>query len=263
MLKNLLLCMLFVFGVGVIESKTIILTDNNFVSLLGPVTKSSVDDVIHSFSSRNIYEYMLENKQINLYINSPGGSVFAGAHLVQYIQSLQESGIVVNCIGQNFMSMAFIIMQSCSNRYGMFDSLGMQHQMSLGLRGSIENFRSYFNMIDRVNLILSKMEMHRMSMTQEEYFNKILSDWWSYGEENVKNKIVDEIVTVRCASSIMTDKIKKNMSLFEIDFIIEQYRCPLINDVRVNMRNISKYYDSDNYALNVKELINKFNGEKN
>ena len=113
------------------------------------------------------------------------------------------------------------------------------------------------------NLILSKMEMHKMSMTQEEYFNKILSDWWSYGEENVKNKIVDEIVTVRCASSIMSDKIKKNMSLFEIDFVIEQYRCPLINDVRVNMRNISKYYDSNNYALNVKELINKFNGEKN
>jgi len=261
MLKNLLLFGLFVFGV--VESKTILLTDNNFVSLLGPVTKSSVDDVIHSFSSRNTYEYMLENKQINLYINSPGGSVFAGAHLVQYIQSLQESGIVVNCIGQNFMSMAFIIMQSCTNRYAMFDSLGMQHQMSLGLKGSIENFRSYFNMIDRVNLILSKMEMHKMSMTQEEYFNKILSDWWSYGEENVKNRIVDEIVTVRCASTIMSDKIKKNMSLFEIDFVIEQYRCPLINDVKVNMRNITKYYDSDNYAINVKEFINKFNGEKN
>jgi hypothetical protein len=53
------------------------------------------------------------------------------------------------------------------------------------------------------------------------------------------------------------------MSLFEIDFIIEQYRCPLINDVRVNMRNISKYYDSGNYASNVKEIINKFSMEKN
>jgi ATP-dependent protease ClpP protease subunit len=59
-------------------SKTISLSSNNFVSLVGPVTSSAVDDVIKSLNTKSIHEYIQENKQINLYINSPGGSVFSG-----------------------------------------------------------------------------------------------------------------------------------------------------------------------------------------
>ena len=37
------------------------LTDNNFVSLIGPVTTNSVNDVIKSLNSKNIIDYM-QNK---------------------------------------------------------------------------------------------------------------------------------------------------------------------------------------------------------
>ena len=143
-------------GIGAIfiAASTITLSSNNFVSLVGPVTASSVNDVIKSFNSKGVIDYMEDNKKINLYINSPGGSVFAGNHLVQYIKTLQDSNIEVNCIAQNFMSMGFVIMQSCTNRYVMFDSIGMQHQMSLGLHGNIENIRSHFSLLDRINNVI-------------------------------------------------------------------------------------------------------------
>ena len=89
---------------------------------------------------------------------------------------------------------------------------------------------------------------------------------------SVKDTLDDDIVDKELFKKFFVKNMKLNVFPTIIsndickkanDFVIEQYRCPLINDVRVNMRNITKYYDSDNYALNVKELINKFNGEKN
>jgi len=246
-------------------SKTITLTSNNFVSLIGPVTSHSIDDVIKLFNSKNIVEYIQENKQINLFINSPGGSVYSGNHLVQYIKTLQASNISVDCIGQNFMSMGFVIMQSCSKRYALFDSIGMQHQISLGMKGSIENFKTHFNMIERVNNILIEMEIRKIGINREEYLLKIISDWWIYGEENKESGIVDEIITLKCYPGIMFEKIKKMDSFLGFSFEIEMNKCPIINEIKISDKSMPLnkslelqlllFYDFDNYAINAKQII--------
>ena len=256
-------------GVGaiLIAASTITLSSNNFVSLVGPVTASSVNDVIKSFNSKGVIDYMEDNKKINLYINSPGGSVFAGNHLVQYIKTLQDSNIEVNCIAQNFMSMGFVIMQSCTNRYIMFDSVGMQHQMSLGLRGNIENIRTHFGLLDRINNVIIDMEITKIRMERDVYLKKILSDWWLFGEENVKEGVADKLVTVKCIPSIINEKVKRTDSIFGIDFSIELNKCPILMDIKlidleskqsVNTTKLFKYYDFVNYPFNVKEIVEKF-----
>jgi len=254
-----------------IYAKTISLSNNNFVSLIGPVSTNSVDDVIKSFNTKSINEYITDNKNIYLYINSPGGSVFAGNHLVQYIKTLQSTNVTVNCIAQNFMSMAFIIMQACNFRYVMFDSIGMQHQISFGMKGNIENFKSQFNLIERVNNMLIDMEIKKIGITRDEYLSKILSDWWLYGEENVKSNVADELITVRCAPSIMGEKIKKSESFMGFEFDIELNKCPIINEIKIVEKNqtnplskdnnhtrIYQLYDYDNYIINAKTIINNY-----
>jgi len=250
-----------------IAASTITLSANNFVSLVGPVTASSVNDVIKSFSSKGVIDYMEDNKKINLYINSPGGSVFAGNHLVQYIKTLQDTNIDINCIAQNFMSMGFVIMQSCTNRYVMFDSIGMQHQMSLGLRGNIENIRTHFSLLDRINNAIIDIEIAKIKMDREVYLKKILSDWWLFGEENVKEGVADKLVTVKCIPSIINEKVKRTDSIFGIDFSIELNKCPILMDIKlldmdsknnVNATKLHKYYDFVNYPFNVKEIVEKF-----
>jgi ATP-dependent Clp protease protease subunit len=246
---------------------TITLSSNNFVSLVGPVTASSVNDAIKSFSSKGVIDYMEDNKKINLYINSPGGSVFAGNHLVQYIKTLQDSNIEVNCIAQNFMSMGFVIMQSCTNRYVMFDSVGMQHQMSLGLRGNIENIRTHFSLLDRINNIIIDMEITKIKMDRELYLKKILSDWWLFGEESVRDGVADKLVTVKCVPTIIYEKVKRTDTIFNIDFTIELNKCPILMDIKlidldskhsINITKLFKYYDFVNYPFNVKEIVEKF-----
>jgi ATP-dependent protease ClpP protease subunit len=241
------------------DSKVVTLTANNFVSLIGPVSRNSVDDLIKSFNSKNILEYIQEEGKIILYINSPGGSVFAGNHLVQYIKTLQSQNISIDCVGQNFMSMGFVIMQSCSKRYAMFDSIGMQHQMSLGMKGNLENFKTHFNLIERVNAMLIDMEIKKIGISKADYLENILSDWWSYGIENVENHIVDELVNVRCTQNVMIERIKKKESLFGFEFDIDMSKCPILNDIKLSERNMTKYFDFENYSINVKQILNEFN----
>ena len=249
---------IFVINIFSVDSKIFTLNTNNFVSLVGPVSSNSVDDLIKSFNNKNILEYIQEERKIILYINSPGGSVFAGNHLVQYIKTLQLQNISIDCVGQNFMSMAFVIMQSCSKRYAMFDSIGMQHQMSLGMKGNIENFKNHFNLIERVNNMLIEMEISKIGISREAYLENILSDWWSYGFENVKNNIVDEIINVRCTPNVMIERIKKKESLFGFEFEIEMSKCPILNDLKLSERNMSKYYDFENYSINIKKILSDF-----
>jgi len=241
------------------DSKVVTLTGNNFVSLIGPVSRNSVDDLIKSFNSKSILEYIQEEGKITLYINSPGGSVFAGNHLVQYIKTLQSQNISVDCVGQNFMSMGFVIMQSCSKRYAMFDSIGMQHQMSLGMKGNLENFKTHFNLIERVNNMLIDMEIKKIGISRADYLENILSDWWSYGIENVENNIVDELINVKCTSNVMIERLKKKESMFGFEFEIDMSKCPILNDIKLSERNMTKYYDFENYSINVKQILNEFN----
>jgi ATP-dependent protease ClpP protease subunit len=255
---------LFVTNLVGSESKIFTLGINNFVSLVGPVSSNSVDDLIKSFNSKNILEYIQEEGKIILYINSPGGSVFAGTHLIQYINSLKESKIVVNCIGQNFMSMAFIIMQVCDNRYVMFNSIGMQHQMSISINGNIENFKNHFNLLERVNDKLTSIQINKIDMTKDEFKKNTLSDWWLYGHENVEEGVADKLVTIKCHPSIMYQKTKRVDSILNVDFTIELNKCPILVDVKImdnsiqNISKLNKYYDSINYLFNVKEIVDKF-----
>jgi ATP-dependent Clp protease protease subunit len=249
----------FLIGTTFAIASTITLSSNNFVSLVGPVTASSVNDVIKSFSSKGVVDYIEDNKKINLYINSPGGSVFAGNHLVQYIKTLQSQNVSVDCVGQNFMSMGFVIMQSCSKRYAMFDSIGMQHQMSLGMKGNLENFKTHFNLIERVNAMLIDMEIKKIGISKEEYLENILSDWWSYGIENVENNIVDELINVKCTPNVMIERLKKKESMFGFEFEIDMSKCPILNDIKLSERNMTKYFDFENYSINVKQILNEFN----
>ena len=35
-------------------------------------------------------------------------------------------------------------------------------------------------------------------------------------------------------------------------------KCPILNDVKLSERNMSKYYDFDNYSINIKQILNEF-----
>ena len=132
-----------------VESKLIELKKDNFVSLRDEITTESSSQLLYKLNSLN-------TTPIYIYINSPGGEVIAGLEVINYIKSLQERNIEINCICHNAMSMAFAIFQYCSNRYILYASTLMQHQMSIQVKGKLYDINSrmkYYNMIENeINL---------------------------------------------------------------------------------------------------------------
>lgn len=71
---------------------------------------------------------------INIVINSPGGSVFAGLQLVEAIHIAQARGVPVHCAVTTLAaSMAFIILGECNQRFVFANSLLLFHPASVGI----------------------------------------------------------------------------------------------------------------------------------
>lgn len=70
---------------------------------------------------------------IDIYLNSPGGSVIHGNMLVQAMISAKLRGYKFRCaVGTQAASMAFIIFSYCDERYAMPMSLLLWHPIRLG-----------------------------------------------------------------------------------------------------------------------------------
>jgi ATP-dependent protease ClpP protease subunit len=234
-----------IFGSVHANLKHVVLENNQFINLIGPVTRSSVDAILWEWNNPVVQQSMNETKKTTLFINSPGGSVHAGSHLIQYMRSLQNQNITIECIGENFMSMAFVIFQACDYRMVLEHSIGMQHQMSFGMRGNIENIRNVFEMHDTINENIISMEIEKIGIDRQEYNDKIAHDWWIVGYDNIKENTADEVVLFSCAQDLyeIIQVRKEKLSSYNT-FYVYTHKCPLFKDIEVTDTQFSQYFDS-------------------
>ena len=229
------------------NSKLIELNENNFVTLRGTVDSNSV--------SRWIREINLVNSNdIYLYIKSPGGSVTQGLTFIEQINSLQESGKNIHCIADFAASMAFIIFQSCPERYILSSSILMQHQMSLELKGNLENLQNYLVFIEEINSIVIKNQAERINMTSLAFQNKVMNDWWISGNFALKNNLADEIVNVKCEKNLFNQIDEIDIHTIFGKIVLEFYSCPIINNPikinsKINANQKINYYDHIKYFI--------------
>lgn len=226
----------FLMSCLISSAKLITLNNENTVILRGPVDENSVSSVITNLNK-------LDEHKINLYINSPGGSVHHGNVLIEEIRGLQASGKKINCIADFAASMAFIILQSCSNRYALNSSVLMQHQMSLVLGGPINNVNTYLEYINELSISLNTMQADRIGMDLEEFKKKTDDDWWISGYKAKSYNIVDEIINVNCDRSLLKKTYSISVDFLGNEFIITFSKCPLISKpLNTKISNNLTYY---------------------
>ena len=216
----LILCLL---QLSCISSNNIItLYDNNLVNIRGKINSISVNNFAIDTNKINT------TKEIFLYINSPGGSVMDGFAMIEQIKMLKLENITVSCIGDFSASMAFAILQFCSNRYALFSSVLMQHQMSLKLNGNLYGLDSYMNMIRDINTYLDEEQASRINITMDNFIKKISVDWWISGISAVKENVVDQIISIRCNKSLyaLNETIEHITFFGSINVVYS--KCPLI-----------------------------------
>ena len=146
------------------------------------------------------------DKDINLYINSPGGTVTAGLAIYDTMQYIRPD-IVTICMGQN-TSMAAVLLASGTKgkRYALPHSRIMIHQPLGGVQGQATDIdiqaKEILKIRDMLNQILSQHTGQPIEKIREDTDR----DHFMTAEESREYGIIDRIITSREMQNQLTKK---------------------------------------------------------
>ena len=137
-------------------------------------------------------------KDISLYINSPGGSITAGMAILDTMR-LVEPNIVTYCVGQA-ASMAAVLL-ACGTkgkRYALPHSRVLIHQPSMsGLAGQASDIDIYAREILRMREILNGILADATGQDVERISHDVDRDYIMEAEQAVAYGMVDKIIAKR------------------------------------------------------------------
>ncbi len=170
------------------------LLKERLIFLVGPVEDHMANIVV----AQLLYlESENPDKDINIYINSPGGSVTAGLSVYDTMQFIKPS-ISTLCIGQA-ASMGAILLAGGSKkkRFALPNSRVMIHQPLGSFQGQATDFdiqaKEILNIRSRLNEILSK----HTGQTLKKIQNDTERDNFMTSSDALKYGIIDEILESR------------------------------------------------------------------
>jgi len=148
-------------------------------------------------------------KPINLYINSPGGSVTAGLAIYDTMQFV-KTPVHTMVMGQAASMGSFLAQAGApGKRFVLPESRTMIHRVSSGTRGTsgsvhvqeleFEDARRHFEESKRLNNRLTELYVKHNSKgkTFEELFETMKFDTFLSAEEAVENGLADKVVESR------------------------------------------------------------------
>lgn len=149
------------------------------------------------------------DKDINLYINSPGGSVTAGLAIYDTMQFI-KSPVSTIVMGQAASMGSFLAQAGAAGkRYVLPESRTMIHRVSSGTRGTsgsvhvqeleFEDARRHFEESKRLNQRLTELYVRHNTAgkTYEELFETMKFDTFLSAQEAVTNGLADKVVEGR------------------------------------------------------------------
>lgn len=222
-MKLLLLLLIFTLPAF---AKEILLTENNTVSLNGPVNDSSILDV--QVKLQELSALGEASEPIYLVLNTPGGSVMAGLDLIQYMNTLRRP---VYAVANTAISMGFHILQSSAIRYVTPYATVMSHRAHGGFEGDIP--QQLNSRISHINQLLSKMDEQVISRTngkhdKASYTELIRDEAWFVGDNAVTGGFADEVVTLKCSDEL-NSWTTKTIKFFIFTINVKFSNCPLIS----------------------------------
>jgi ATP-dependent Clp protease protease subunit len=146
------------------------------------------------------------DKDINLYINSPGGSVTAGLAIYDTMQYI-ESDIVTICMGQNTSIAALLLASGAKGkRYALPHSRIMIHQPLGGVQGQATDIDIHARELLKIRDILNHILSRHTGRSIEKIREDTERDFYMTCEESKEYGIIDRIITTREMQVRLTKK---------------------------------------------------------
>ncbi|MBT3308421.1 MAG: ATP-dependent Clp endopeptidase proteolytic subunit ClpP [Gammaproteobacteria bacterium] len=137
------------------------------------------------------------DKDIHLYINSPGGSVTAGMSIYDTMQFIKPD-VSTMCIGQAASMGALLLAGGAADkRYCLPHSRMMIHQPLGGFQGQASDFEIHAQEILKVRERLNKILSIHTGQPIEQVREDTDRDNFMGGEESVAYGLIDKVLTSR------------------------------------------------------------------
>ena len=139
-------------------------------------------------------------KDINLYINSPGGSVTAGLAIYDTMQFL-TCDVATYCIGQAAsMGAVLLTAGAAGKRYALPNARIMIHQPLAGMEGTAEDImihaKEFKKVKSRLNTILIKHTGHSLEKIEEDTDRDKFMEAVEAKEYGLIDKVIEKLTDV-------------------------------------------------------------------
>jgi ATP-dependent Clp protease protease subunit len=167
------------------------------VFMVGPVE----DQVANVIVAQLLFlESENPDKDINLYINSPGGSVSAGLAIYDTMQFIR-SDVSTICIGQAASMGAFLLSGGAKGkRFCLPHSRMMIHQPLAGFQGQASDIDIHAREVLATKDRLNKLLAHHTGQPLERIQQDTDRDYFMSGQESVDYGLIDTVLERREAS---------------------------------------------------------------
>lgn len=155
-----------------------------------------IDDYVANLIIAQLLFLQMEDvkKDINVYINSPGGSVTSGLAIYDTMQFV-KCDVATYCVGQaSSMGAVLLCAGAKGKRHALPNSRIMIHQPWGGIQGQAEDIsrqaKEILKMRDRINEILAKHTGQSLDKVTKDTDR----DYFMSADEALKYKLIDEVI---------------------------------------------------------------------
>ena len=164
------------------------------IFLVGPVNDMSANLVVAQLL---FLEAENPDKDISLYINSPGGSVTAGMSIYDTMQFIKPD-VSTLCIGQAASMGAFLLAAGAKGkRFSLPNSRVMIHQPSGGFQGQSSDIEIHAKEILYLRGKLNEILAYHTGKTAAEIDRDTERDNFMSADESVKYGMIDKVIANR------------------------------------------------------------------
>ncbi len=164
------------------------------IFLVGPVNDMSANLIVAQLL---FLEAENPDKDISLYINSPGGSVTAGMSIYDTMQFIKPD-VSTLCIGQAASMGAFLLAAGAKEkRFSLPNSRVMIHQPSGGFQGQSSDIAIHAKEIMYLRNKLNGILAHHTGRTAEQIDVDTERDNFMSAEESVAYGMIDKVIASR------------------------------------------------------------------
>lgn len=165
------------------------------VFLVGPVNEQTANLVV---AQMLFLESENPDKDIALYINSPGGSVYAGMAIYDTMQFIKPDVSTI-CVGMAASMGAFLLAAGAKGkRFALPNSRIMIHQPSMhGLAGQAADIDIYAREILRMREVLNQILAESTGQTPERVARDVDRDYIMNAEQALEYGMIDRVIASR------------------------------------------------------------------